>query len=121
MSVHGTLVFGTLRDVIPAYYFDDPAPADDHPLDTAAREAIERANGGTVFPPARTFVPMHYADRATLEHLRSAARHVEHDDAAAETVANSISVRQSATETPAQFVRRIALALLRAATERAAR
>lgn len=64
---------------------------------------------------------MRYEDRASLEVLHAAARHVRLDDTSADEVATYISLVRGPEETPAQFVKRITLASLSAATERAAR
>lgn len=81
-------------------------------LDAAAMEAIERANGGPVPWGAAEHAAFsaQRADQQALMRVIGMISIADYKDAA--RVASAVSLRQSASETPAELVRRIALALL---------
>lgn len=77
-------------------------------LDDAAREAIERANGGPVY--IGVDYPAEYLDNQALMRVLGLISISDHRDA--DSAARTISLRQAASETPAEFMKRIATALL---------
>jgi hypothetical protein len=82
-------------------------------LDDAAREAIERANGGPV--PYESSLPALKEEWRTRDALMRVIGKITlgEADPPAFDVVRTTNLRQSATETPADLVKRITLALLK--------
>ncbi len=91
-----------LRDHEPDY---DGMWAEIESLDAASIEAIERANGGPVI--LRMDLSSDYVDRLALSRVRALVINDIHHTGA---VVRFVDLRQSASETPIQFVRRIVTA-----------